>query len=176
MHRPAYWLPLLMLAGMLASSPNVHSVLMLVISFLTVMYFLQHKFSFRSTPLLKNLTVAVCWSILVALPDTEQIFALGGGVFFTTLALSLCIDFVQRKEDLGMVQTVPHIIGSNFTLLFSVVFVLIGQVYAPSPYYTGIWALAVQAGLSYLPKEWQRETLRELPFFVYAIGIYLLYT
>lgn len=173
LHRPAFWLPLLIFAGMLVISPNVHSVLLLLVALFTTLYFLQHKFSFRKTPLLKNLTVAGCWSILVAIPDTNEVFELGGSVFFTTLALSLCIDFVQRREDFGKIETVPHTIGSNATLFFSLIFVLLGHLYLPTTGYIGILALTVQAGLTYLPKEPQREALRELPFLAYAIGIYL---
>jgi hypothetical protein len=174
LHKAAHWLPLLVIAGMLSISPNIHSVLMIVVSLLTTLYFLQHKFSFRKTPLLKNLTVALCWSILVAIPDTKEIFELGGSVFFTTLALSLCIDFVQRSEDFGNVETVPHLIGNNLTLFFALIFILIGHLFLPTTFYVGIMALAIQAGLTYLPKEKQREALRELPFLAYAIGIYLL--
>ena len=174
LHKAAIWLPLLVIAGMLSISPNVHSVLMIVVSILTTLYFLQHKFSFRKTPLLKNITVALCWSILVAIPDTKEIFELGGSVFFTTLALSLCIDFVQRKEDLGNVETVPHLIGNNLTLFFALIFTLLGHLFLPTTFYVGIMALAIQAGLTYLPKENHREALRELPFMAYAVGIYLL--
>lgn len=174
LHKAAIWLPLLVIAGMLSISPNIHSVLMLLISLFTVLYFLQHKFSFRKTPLLKNLTVALCWTILIAIPDTKEIFEIGGSVFFTTLALSLCIDFVQRQEDFGKVETVPHLIGNNLTLFFALVFTLIGHFFLPTTFYAGILALAIQAGLTYLPKEWQREALRELPFLAYALAIYLL--
>jgi hypothetical protein len=174
LHQAAFWLPLLMIAGMLSMSPNVHSVLMFLVSVFTVVYFLQHKISFRKTPLLKNITVALCWSILIAIPDTKEIFQLGGSVFFTTLALSLCIDFVQRKEDEGKIETVPHIIGNNLTLFFALIFVLIGHLFMPTDFFAGILALALQAGLTYLPKENQREALRELPFLAYALGIYLL--
>jgi hypothetical protein len=174
LHKAAIWLPLLVIAGMLSISPNIHSVLMLLISLFTVLYFLQRKFSFRKTPLLKNLTVAFCWSILVAIPDTKEIFEIGGSVFFTTLALSLCIDFVQRTEDFGQVETVPHLIGNNLTLFFALLFTLIGHIFLPTDFYIGILALAIQAGLTYLPRESQREALRELPFLAYAIGIYLL--
>lgn len=174
LHQAAFWLPLLVIAGTITLSPNVHSVLMLVVSLFTIAYFLQHKISFRKTPLLKNITVALCWSILIAIPDTKEIFQLGGSVFFTTLALSLCIDFVQRKEDEGKVETVPHIIGNNLTLFFSLIFVLIGHLFMPTSFYAGILALAIQAGLTYFPQEKQREALRELPFLAYALGIYLL--
>ncbi len=174
LHQAAYWLPLLVIAGTITLSPNVHSVLMLVVSIFTVIYFLQHKISFRKIPLLKNITVALCWSILIAIPDTKEIFQLGGSVFFTTLALSLCIDFVQRKEDEGKVETVPHIIGNNLTLFFSLIFAMIGHLFMPTAFYIGIFALALQAGLTNLPKENQREALRELPYLAYAIGIYLL--
>ena len=174
LHRPAFWLPLLVMAGTIALSPNVHSVLMLLVSLFTIAYFLQHKISLRNVPLLKNITVAICWTILIAIPDTQQIFQLGGSVFFTTLALSLCIDFVQRKEDEGKLETVPHIIGNNFTLFFSLVFVLIGHLFMPTSFFAGILALAVQASLTNFKQEKQREALRELPFLVYAIGIYLL--
>ncbi len=174
LHQAAFWLPLLVIAGMLSISPNVHSVLLLTISLLTIVYFLQHKISFRKTPLLKNLTVAICWSLLIAIPDTKEIFQLGGSVFFTTLALSLCIDFVQRKEDLGKIETVPHILGNNTTLLFALVFALLGQLFMPTPFFIGIIALSIQAALTYLPKEAHREALRELPFLAYAFGIYLL--
>ena len=174
LHQAAYWLPLLVIAGTITLSPNVHSVLMLVVSLFTIAYFLQHKISFRKTPLLKNITVALCWSILIAIPDTKEIFQLGGSVFFTTLALSLCIDFVQRKEDEGKVETVPHIIGNNLTLFFALIFVLIGHLFMPTSFYAGILALAIQAGLTYFPQEKQREALRELPFLAYALGIYLL--
>lgn len=174
LHQAAYWLPLLVIAGTINLSPNIHSVLMLVVSLFTIAYFLQHKISFRKTPLLKNITVAMCWSILIAIPDTKEIFQLGGSVFFTTLALSLCIDFVQRKEDEGKVQTVPHIIGNNLTLFFALIFVLIGHLFMPTSFYAGILALAIQAGLTYFPQEKLREALRELPFLAYALGIYLL--
>ena len=174
LHQAAFWLPLLIIAGMLTISPNVHSVLMLVISLFTIAYFLQHKISFRKKTLLKNITVALCWSILISIPDTKEIFQLGGSVFFTTLALSLCIDFVQRKEDIGNVETVPHIIGNNLTLFFALIFVLIGHLFMPTSFYSGILALAIQAGLTYFPQEKQREALRELPFLAYALGIYLL--
>jgi hypothetical protein len=174
LHKASYWLPLLVIAGMLSISPNVHSLLMLIVSLFTTLYFLQHKFSFRKTPLLKNITVALCWSILVAIPDTKEIFELGGSVFFTTLALSLCIDFVQRSEDKGIIETVPHTIGNNLTLFFALVFILIGHLYLPTTFYVGVLALVVQAGLTYLPKESHREALRELPFLAYAVGIYLL--
>ena len=174
LHQAAYWLPLLVIAGTITLSPNVHSVLMLVVSIFTVIYFLQHKISFRKIPLLKNITVALCWSILIAIPDTKEIFQLGGSVFFTTLALSLCIDFVQRKEDEGKVETVPHIIGNNLTLFFSLIFAMIGHLFTPTAFYIGIFALALQAGLTNLPKENQREALRELPYLAYAIGIYFL--
>ena len=147
---------------------------MLVVSIFTVIYFLQHKISFRKIPLLKNITVALCWSILIAIPDTKEIFQLGGSVFFTTLALSLCIDFVQRKEDEGKVETVPHIIGNNLTLFFSLIFAMIGHLFMPTAFFIGILALALQAGLTNLPKENQREALRELPYLAYAIGIYFL--
>ena len=168
LHQAAFWLPLLVIAGTITLSPNVHSVLMLVVSLFTIAYFLQHKISFRKTPLLKNITVALCWSILIAIPDTKEIFQLGGSVFFTTLALSLCIDFVQRKEDEGKVETVPHIIGNNLTLFFALIFVLIGHLFMPTSFYAGILALAIQAGLTYFPQEKQREALRELPFLAYA--------
>jgi hypothetical protein len=174
LHQAAFWLPLLVIAGTITLSPNIHSVLMLLVSLFTVIYFLQHKFSFRKIPLLKNLTVALCWSILIAIPDTNEVFLLGGSVFFTTLALSLCIDFVQRREDEGKIETVPHVLGTNLTLLFALVFVLLGHLFMPTSFYAGILALALQAGLTYLPKENQREALRELPFLAYAIGIYLL--
>ena len=174
LHQAAYWLPLLVIAGTITLSPNVHSVLMLVVSIFTVIYFLQHKIAFRKIPLLKNITVALCWSILIASPDTKEIFQLGGSVFFTTLALSLCIDFVQRKEDEGKVETVPHIIGNNLTLFFSLIFAMIGHLFMPTAFYIGIFALALQAGLTNLPKENQREALRELPYLAYAIGIYFL--
>ena len=174
LHQAAYWLPLLVIAGTITLSPNVHSVLMLVVSLFTIAYFLQHKISFRKTPLLKNITVALCWSILIAIPDTKEIFQLGGSVFFTTLALSLCIDFVQRKEDEGKVETVPHIIGNNLTLFFALIFVMIGHLFMPTSFYAGILALTIQAGLTYFPQEKQREALRELPFLAYALGIYLL--
>ena len=174
LHQAAYWLPLLVIAGTITLSPNVHSVLMLVVSLFTIAYFLQHKISFRKTPLLKNITVALCWSILIAIPDTKEIFQLGGSVFFTTLALSLCIDFVQRKEDEGKVDTVPHIIGNNLTLFFALIFVMIGHLFMPTSFYAGILALTIQAGLTYFPQEKQREALRELPFLAYALGIYLL--
>ena len=174
LHQTAYWLPLLVIAGTITLSPNIHSVLMLLVSLLTITYFLQHKFSFRKIPLLKNITVAICWSILIAIPDTKEIFLLGGSVFFTTLALSLCIDFVQRSEDFGNVETVPHLIGNNLTLFFALIFTLLGHLFLPTTFYAGILALAIQAGLTYLPKEKQREALRELPFLAYAIGIYLL--
>ena len=174
LHQAAYWLPLLVIAGTITLSPNVHSVLMLVVSIFTVIYFLQHKISFRKIPLLKNITVALCWSILIAIPDTKEIFQLGGSVFFTTLALSLCIDFVQRKEDEGKVETVPHIIGNNLTLFFSLIFAMIGHLFMPTAFYIGILALALQAGLTNLPKENQREALRELPYLAYAMGIYFL--
>ena len=174
LHQAAYWLPLLVIAGTITLSPNVHSVLMLLVSIFTVIYFLQHKISFRKIPLLKNITVALCWSILIAIPDTKEIFQLGGSVFFTTLALSLCIDFVQRKEDEGKVETVPHIIGNNLTLFFSLIFAMIGHLFMPTAFYIGIFALALQAGLTNLPKENQREALRELPYLAYAIGIYFL--
>ena len=174
LHQAAYWLPLLVIAGTITLSPNVHSVLMLVVSIFTVIYFLQHKISFRKIPLLKNITVALCWSILIAIPDTKEIFQLGGSVFFTTLALSLCIDFVQRKEDEGKVDTVPHIIGNNLTLFFALIFVMIGHLFMPTSFYAGILALIIQAGLTYFPQEKQREALRELPFLAYALGIYLL--
>ena len=174
LHQAAYWLPLLVIAGTITLSPNVHSVLMLVVSLFTIAYFLQHKISFRKTPLLKNITVALCWSILIAIPDTKEIFQLGGSVFFTTLALSLCIDFVQRKEDEGKVETVPHIIGNNLTLFFALIFVMIGHLFMPTSFYAGILALAIQAGLTYFPQEKLREALRELPFLAYALGIYLL--
>lgn len=174
LHQAAYWLPLLVIAGTITLSPNVHSVLMLLVSIFTVIYFLQHKISFRKIPLLKNITVALCWSILIAIPDTKEIFQLGGSVFFTTLALSLCIDFVQRKEDEGQVETVPHIIGNNLTLFFSLIFAMIGHLFMPTAFYIGIFALALQAALTNLPKENQREALRELPYLAYAIGIYLL--
>ena len=174
LHQAAYWLPLLVIAGTITLSPNVHSVLMLVVSIFTVIYFLQHKISFRKITLLKNITVALCWSILIAIPDTKEIFQLGGSVFFTTLALSLCIDFVQRKEDEGKVETVPHIIGNNLTLFFSLIFAMIGHLFMPTAFYIGIFALALQAGLTNLPKENQREALRELPYLAYAIGIYFL--
>gem|GEM_PF-1123521 len=174
LHQAAYWLPLLVIAGTITLSPNVHWVLMLLVSIFTVIYFLQHKISFRKIPLLKNITVALCWSILIAIPDTKEIFQLGGSVFFTTLALSLCIDFVQRKEDEGQVETVPHIIGNNLTLFFSLIFAMIGHLFMPTAFYIGIFALALQAALTNLPKENQREALRELPYLAYAIGIYLL--
>ena len=174
LHQAAYWLPLLVIAGTITLSPNVHSVLMLVVSLFTIAYFLQHKISFRKTPLLKNITVALCWSILIAIPDTKEIFQLGGSVFFTTLALSLCIDFAQRKEDEGKVETVPHVIGNNLTLFFALIFVMIGHLFMPTSFYAGILALAIQAGLTYFPQEKQREALRELPFLAYALGIYLL--
>ena len=174
LHQAEFWLPLLVIAGMLSISPNVHSVLMLTISLLTIVYFLQHKISLRRTPLLKNLTVAICWSLLVAIPDAKEIFQLGGSVFFTTLALSLCIDFVQRKEDFGKIETVPHLIGNNTTLFFAIVFVLLGHLFIPTTFYIGLIALAIQATLTYLPKESQREALRELPYLAYSIGIYLL--
>ena len=174
LHQASYWLPLLVIAGTITLSPNVHSVLMLLVSIFTVIYFLQHKISFRKIPLLKNITVALCWSILIAIPDTKEIFQLGGSVFFTTLALSLCIDFVQRKEDEGKVETVPHIIGNNLTLFFSLIFAMIGHLFMPTAFYIGIFALALQAGLTNLPKENQREALRELPYLAYAIGIYFL--
>ena len=174
LHQAAYWLPLLVIAGTITLSPNVHSVLMLLVSIFTVIYFLQHKISFRKIPLLKNITVALCWSILIAIPDTKEIFQLGGSVFFTTLALSICIDFVQRKEDEGKVETVPHIIGNNLTLFFSLIFAMIGHLFMPTAFYIGIFALALQAGLTNLPKENQREALRELPYLAYAIGIYFL--
>ena len=174
LHQAAFWLPLLVVAGTITLSPNVHSVLMLLVSIFTIIYFLQHKFSFRKTLLLKNVTVAICWSILIAIPDTKEIFLLGGSVFFTTLALSLCIDFVQRKEDEGKIETVPHVIGTNLTLFFALIFVLIGHLFMPTAFYAGILALSLQAGLTYLPKENQREAFRELPFLAYAIGIYLL--
>ena len=174
LHQAAYWLPLLVIAGTITLSPNVHSVLMLVVSLFTIAYFLQHKISFRKTPLLKNITVALCWSSLIAIPDTKEIFQLGGSVFFTTLALSLCIDFVQRKEDEGKVETVPHIIGNNLTLFFALIFVLIGHLFMPTSFYAGILALTIQAGLTYFPQEKQREALREIPFLAYALGIYLL--
>ena len=174
LHQAAYWLPLLVIAGTITLSPNVHSVLMLVVSLFTIAYFLQHKISLRKTPLLKNITVAICWSILIAIPDTKEIFQLGGSVFFTTLALSLCIDFVQRKEDEGQIETVPHVIGVNLTLFFALIFVLIGHLFMPTAFYAGILALAIQAGLTYFPHEKQREALRELPFLAYALGIYLL--
>ncbi len=174
LHQAAFWLPLLVLAGMLSISPNVHSVLLLIISLFTVLYFLQHKISFRNIPLLKNITVAFCWTILVAIPDTSQIFELAGSVFCTTLALSLCIDFVQRTEDFGKIETVPHTIGNNLTLFFALVYALLGHLFLPTTFYVGIFALAIQAGLTYLPKESQREALRELPFLAYALGIYLL--
>ena len=174
LHQAAYWLPLLVIAGTITFSPNVHSVLMILVSLFTVGYFLQHRISLRNIPLLKNLTVAACWSILIAIPDTQEIFLLGGSVFFTTLALSLCIDFVQRKEDERKIETVPHLIGSNLTLFFSLVFVLVGHLFMPTSFYAGIFALAIQAGLTYFPQEKQREALRELPFLVYAIGVYLL--
>ncbi len=174
LHQAAYWLPLLVIAGTITLSPNVHSVLMLVVSLFTIAYFLQHKISFRKTPLLKNITVAMCWSILIAIPDTKEIFQLGRSVFFTTLALSLCIDFVQRKEDEGKVDTVPHIIGNNLTLFFALIFVMIGHLFMPTSFYAGILALTIQAGLTYFPQEKQREALRELPFLAYALGIYLL--
>jgi hypothetical protein len=174
LHQAAYWLPLLVIAGTITLSPNVHSVLMLVVSLFTIAYFLQHKISFRKTPLLKNITVALCWSILIAIPDTKEIFQLGGSVFFTTLALSLCIDFVQRKEDEGQIETVPHVIGVNLTLFFALIFVLIGHLFMPTAFCAGILALAIQAGLTYFPHEKQREALRELPFLAYALGIYLL--
>jgi len=174
LHQAAYWLPLLIIAGTITLSPNVHSVLMLVVSLFTIGYFLQHKISLRKTPLLKNITVALCWSILIAIPDTKEIFQLGGSVFFTTLALSLCIDFVQRKEDEGQIETVPHVIGVNLTLFFALIFVLIGHLFMPTAFYAGILALAIQAGLTYFPHEKQREALRELPFLAYALGIYLL--
>ena len=174
LHQAAFWLPLLVIAGTITLSPNVHSVLMLAVSLFTIAYFLQHKISFRKTPLLKNITVALCWSILIAIPDTKEIFQLGGSVFFTTLALSLCIDFVQRKEDEGQIESVPHIIGNNLTLFFSLIFVLIGHLFMPTSFYAGILALAIQAGLTYFPQEKQREALRELPFLAYALGIYLL--
>ena len=95
-------------------------------------------------------------------------------MFFTTLALSLCIDFVQRKEDEGKIETVPHIIGINLTLFFALVFVLLGHFFMPTTFFAGVLALALQAGLTYHQKENQREALRELPFLAYAIGIYLL--
>ncbi len=174
LHQAAFWLPLLIIAGMLSISPNVHSVLLMIVSLLTIVYFLQHKISLRQTPLLKNLTVAICWSLLIAIPDTKEIFLLGGSMFFTTLALSLCIDFVQRKEDLGKIETVPHLIGNSTTLLFALVFALLGQLFLPTTFFVGVIALAIQAGLTYLPKESQREALRELPFLAYALGIYLL--
>jgi 4-hydroxybenzoate polyprenyltransferase len=174
LHQVEFWLPLLVIAGMLSISPNVHSVLMLTISLLTIAYFLQHKISLRRTPLLKNLTVAICWSLLIAIPDTKEIFELGGSVFFTTLALSLCIDFVQRKEDFGKIETVPHLIGNNTTLFFAIVFVLLGHLFMPTTFFIGLIALAIQAALTYLPKESHREGLRELPFLAYALGIYLL--
>ena len=174
LHQAAYWLPLLVIAGTITLSPNVHSVLMLVVSLFTIAYFLQHKISLRKTPLLKNITVAICWSILIAIPDTKEIFQLGGSVFFTTLALSLCIDFVQRKEDEGQIETVPHVIGVNLTLFFALIFVLIGHLFMPTAFYAGILALAIQAGLTYFPHEKHREALRELPFLAYALGIYLL--
>ena len=174
LHQAAYWLPLLVIAGTITLSPNVHSVLMFVVSLFTIAYFLQHKISFRKTPLLKNITVALCWSILIAIPDTKEIFQLGGSVFFTTLALSLCIDFAQRKEDEGKVETVPHVIGNNLTLFFALIFVMIGHLFMPTSFYAGILALAIQAGLTYFPQEKQREALRELPFLAYALGIYLL--
>ncbi|MFA9221642.1 MAG: hypothetical protein ACEQSL_10680 [Sediminibacterium sp.] len=174
LHQAAFWLPLLVIAGMLSISPNVHSVLMFAISLLTIIYFLQHKISLRKTPLLKNLTVAICWSLLIAIPDTKEIFELGGSVFFTTLALSLCIDFVQRKEDFGKIETVPHLIGNNTTLFFAMVYVLLGHLFMPTTFFIGLIALAIQAALTYLPKESQREGLRELPFLAYAFGIYLL--
>lgn len=174
LHQAAFWLPLLIIAGMLSISPNVHSVLLMIVSLLTIVYFLQHKISLRQTPLLKNLTVAICWSLLIAIPDTKEIFLLGGSVFFTTLALSLCIDFVQRKEDLGKIETVPHLIGNSTTLFFALVFALLGQLFLPTTFFVGVIALAIQAGLTYLPKESQREALRELPFLAYALGIYLL--
>jgi len=174
LHQAAYWLPLLVIAGTITLSPNVHSVLMLLVSIFTVIYFLQHKISFRKIPLLKNITVALCWSILIAIPDTKEIFQLGGSVFFTTLSLSLCIDFVQRKEDEGQVETVPHIIGNNLTLFFALIFAMIGHLFMPTAFYIGIFALALQAALTNLPKENQREALRELPYLAYAIGIYLL--
>ena len=174
LHQAAFWLPQLVLAGMLSISPNIHSVLLLVISLFTSVYFLQQKMSFRNIPLLKNITVALCWTLLIAIPDNTEFFEIGGSVFFTTLALSLCIDFVQRKEDEGKVETVPHVIGINLTLLFALIFVLIGHLFMPTSFYAGILALALQAGLTYLPQENQREALRELPFLAYAIGIYLL--
>ena len=174
LNQPAFWLPLLILAGMLSISPNIHSVLLLVISLFTIVYFLQHKISFRNIPLLKNLTVALCWTILIAIPDNTDFFEIGGSVFFTTLALSLCIDFVQRKEDLGKVETVPHLIGNNLTLFFALIFTLLGHLFLPTTFYVGIMALAIQAGLTYLSKENHREALRELPFLAYALGIYLL--
>jgi hypothetical protein len=174
LHRPAFWLPLIMIAGALSFSPNVHSVLLICIAFLTIGYFLQYKFSLRKIPVLKNLTVAICWSLLVAIPDTETIFELGGSVFFTTLALTLCIDFVQRKEDEGKVETVPHLIGNNLTLFFALIFTVLGHLFLPTTFFVGIFALAVQAVLTYLPKEKQREALRELPFLAYALGIYFL--
>lgn len=174
LHKPAFWLPLLVIAGILSFSPNVHSVLLICLSLLTIGYFLQHKISLRKIPVLKNLTVAICWSLLVAIPDTKEIFELGGSVFFTTLALSLCIDFVQRSEDLGKIETAPHLIGNNLTLFFALVFVLIGHLFFPTTYYVGIFALALQAGLTYLHKENQREALRELPFLAYALGVYFL--
>lgn len=174
LHQSEFWLPLLVIAGMLSISPNVHSVLMLTISLLTTVYFLQHKISLRRTPLLKNLTVAICWTLLIAIPDTKEIFQLGGSVFYTTLALSLCIDFVQRKEDLGKIETVPHLIGNNATLFFAMVFVMLGHLFMPTTFYIGLIALAIQAALTYLPKESHREALRELPYLAYALGVYLL--
>lgn len=173
MHKTDYWLPLLIVAGILCFSPNIHSVLLLILSFFTLVYFIQHRFSFRKITLLKNVTVALCWSLLVAVPDTREIFQLGASVFFTTLGLSICIDLAQKKEDLGKIITLPHVLGNNGSFFFALVFALLGHLFLPTPLFASILALSLQAGLTYISNEKLKESLREVPYLLFALSIYL---
>lgn len=170
MGKRAFWLPLFIPFGFLLSSPNVHSVPLLLIGILSYFYFSSKSYALRRIPLVKNLSIALSWSLVNGVFHTDSSIERTLAHFFIVLSLSIIIDYYQQDQDSGKLVTAPTILGKWWTWGFVIALQAVAALYLPKElWFSTLFAQGLFGATRY-------DMLREVPYMLFCGGFYELNT
>ncbi len=173
-------------AGMVLSKEQITTVI--IAGIILTLYVIPSKWALRNHPLLKPISIAVCWSLMTVgvafdnslffLPNDHSVFEIFLQIFFLTFSLSLVYDYRDVVFTKNQENTLPKIFSEKkfysaiwVALVASFVgFILVGQntsasiAYFTASIYTLFLFKKIKT-LSYARATW----LADVGFIVYGV-------
>jgi hypothetical protein len=137
---------------------------------LSFFYFTSKPYALRRIPLVKNISIALSWSLVNGVFHSDSSLERTLAHFFIVLSLSLIIDYYQQDQDTGKITTAPSVLGKYWSWGFILALQGVAALFLPKElWFSSLFAQWLFGYLRY-------DMLREVPYMLFCGGFYELNT